>query len=395
MTSPLATGLDVCAAAPPARLRRARLGLLTNQAALDDNLVGAAERVAEVFPGQLQALFGPQHGLFQEQQDNMIETAHARHPRLAVPVHSLYSATRRPTPAMLEPIDVLLVDLPDVGTRVYTYVWTLYECLQACRDADVAVTVLDRPNPIGGVIVEGPLLDPEFSSFVGLRPMPMRHALTLGEAARWLNAEVGAELDVISARGWRRAQQQPDTGRAWIPPSPNLPRFAGAAVYPGQVLLEGTNVSEGRGTTTPFEVCGAPWLDPFALTDDLRCHDLPGVVAQPYRFEPTFHKFAGESCGGVFLHVADPQRFRPYRTTLTLLNAIRQQAPDRFAWRPPGYEYDQVHMPIDLLTGAATARLAMDAGKADPAALSRVDVEAWRHAVADALLYDRNAAFEG
>jgi uncharacterized protein YbbC (DUF1343 family) len=394
MTSPLQLGLELVLDSPPEPLARARrFGLLMNQASVDGRFRYAHDLLAARFPGRVAALFGPQHGLWSEQQDNMIETAHAVDPGLGVPVHSLYSERRQPTPEMLDGLDLLVVDLQDVGTRVYTYVWTLLLTLEACAEAGVPVLVLDRPNPLGGLAVEGPLLEPSCASFVGLAPIPMRHALTIGELARWFVSTRGIRVDlhVQPLRGWSRTALWSDLGRPWVPTSPNLPRFLGVLVYPGQVLLEGTNLSEGRGTTTPFEVCGAPWLEPRALAGALRELGAdPQIALRPYRFEPTFHKFAGQSCGGLFLHPLDPRTARSYRTTLALLAAARRLAPDRFAWRPPPYEYETERMPIDILTGSPRTRLAIDGGAeaADLDELAAVDAAAWTAATGAARLYD-------
>jgi len=347
-------GLEVACAEPPQVLRESRaFGLLCNQASVDIDYVHAADRMHAAFGARLAALFGPQHGLWSTEQDNMVETAHARHPRLGVTVHSLYSETRRPTPAMLDGLDLLVVDLQDVGTRVYTYAWTLVNCLRACAERGIAVLVLDRPNPLGGEVAEGPLLDLDYTSFVGGAAIPMRHGLTLGELAQFCNTELGinATLDIAPMRGWRRAQLWPDTGRTWIAPSPNLPRFEGALVYPGQVLLEGTNLSEGRGTTMPFEQWGAPFLDAFALVDALRGREPAGVTLRPVQFEPTFQKHQGMPCNGLFLHVTDPADFRSLRTSITLLRTARELWPDQFAWLPPPYEYETERLPIDILGG--------------------------------------------
>ena len=234
-------------------------------------------------------------------QANMIESGHGRHPGLGVPVYSLYSETRRPTKEMLADLDCLIVDLQDVGTRVYMFVWTMLECLNACAEAGVSVLVLDRPNPIGGNIIEGPLLDIRYRSFVGGAAIPMRHGLTIGEMARLLNVEqnIGVNLSVFSMTGWSREQNFSDLNRAWIPPSPNLSRLESTLVYPGQVLLEGTNVSEGRGTTTPFEIVGAPFIDAHILHHAMTSLELPGVSFLPIQFRPTFDKWSGEVCGGV------------------------------------------------------------------------------------------------
>ncbi|MCC6670862.1 MAG: DUF1343 domain-containing protein [Planctomycetes bacterium] len=384
-------GLEVALEDPPEALRHARFGLLCNQASLDAGFRCAHALLGARFPGHLRALFTPQHGLFGEEQDNMIESPHGRDPETGIPVHSLYAATRKPSAEQLKGLDLLVVDLQDVGTRVYTYVWTLMLCLEACAAAGVEVLVLDRPNPIGGRLVEGPPLSPALRSFVGLHPVPMRHGLTLGEAARHINrsAGLGARLHVVPMQGWRRDLLWGDLGRTWVPTSPNLPRHEGALVYPGQVLLEGTNVSEGRGTTTPFEVCGAPWVDPHRLLRELEPVLDDALVVRPYRFRPTFHKFHGESCGGLYLHPREPHAVRSYRFSLGLLAALRRLWPEHFAWRPPPYEYEAVHAPIDILTGDPGVRSAVDAGAApaEVARLGAADAKAWWSAVAEDLLY--------
>lgn len=381
-------GLERCLEHPPEVLRGARFGLLCNQASITHDFALAYEALAARLPGQLVALFGPQHGFLSEQQDNMIETPHAREPRLQVPIHSLYAQDRKPTKKQLEGLDLLVVDLQDVGCRVYTYVWTLLYCLEACAEQRIPVLVLDRPNPLGLARVEGAMLDPEFASFVGLHPLPMQHGLTLGELAHLLNAErgIGAELHVMPCEGLTRAMTWRETGRAWIPPSPNLPRVEGVDVYCGQVLLEGTNLSEGRGTTTPFELFGAPFVEPYRLRDALAERQLPGVVFRPVRFEPTFQKWQGKSCGGLFLHVTDPETFAAYRTTLAVLACVRALWPNDFAWRQPPYEYETEKLPIDILTGSAAVREAIDAGE-DPTPLAEVDGEAFAARTAAARAY--------
>ena len=363
MPATIQLGLEVALEHPPQALRDARrFGLVCNQASVDGAFRHAAMLLHERFPGRLGALFGPQHGLWSTEQDNMVETAHDRDPRLGVPVHSLYSETRRPTPEMLDGLDLLVVDLQDVGTRVYTYAWTLVHCLEACAEAGVRVLVLDRPNPLGGEVAEGARLDPAFRSFVGLASIPMRHGLTLGELGRHCNQAlgIGCALDVVPMRGFGRAQLWTDLDRAWLPPSPNLPRADGCFVYPGQVLLEGTNLSEGRGTTTPFEQCGAPWIDGFALADAMRERGLEGCALRPVAFEPTFQKWRGRRCGGVFVHVTEPRRLRSYRLTLSLLRCARELWPDRFAWNPPPYEYEETLLPIDILAGGSDVRRFVD-----------------------------------
>jgi len=352
-------GLEAALDEAPQAIRDSRgFGLLCNQASVDDEFRHAADLIHARFPGKLKALFSPQHGLWSAQQDNMIETAHGVHPRLGVRVHSLYSETRRPTQQMLDGLDLFVIDLQDVGTRVYTWIWTVVHCMEACAQKGIPVLVLDRPNPIGGEVAEGPLLDHAFASFVGLAPIPMRHGLTLGELARCCNdlLGIGADVRVQPMRGWNRSMLWPDTGRAWIPPSPNLPRYEGVLVYPGQVLLEGTNLSEGRGTTAPFEQWGAPWLDPWQLLPLLAPRALHGVVLRPIEFEPTFHKFCGQACKGLWVHPTDARAFRPYRTTLALLRAVQELWPQESQWRQPPYEYEKELMPIDILCGNATTR---------------------------------------
>jgi uncharacterized protein YbbC (DUF1343 family) len=387
MSTPVETGLELALREPPKRLRDARaFALLSNQASVTRGFAHAADAMHERFPDALRALFGPQHGLWSTEQDNMIETGHARYRGL--PVYSLYSETRIPTDEMLDGLDLLVVDLQDVGTRVYTYVWTLTHCLEACAARGVEVMVLDRPNPLGGAVAEGALLEREFTSFVGRAPIPMRHGLTMGELALYCNTtlDVGCELHVVPMQGWRRELLWQDCGLAWVPPSPNLPRAEGALVYPGQVLLEGTNLSEGRGTTTPFEQFGAPWIDARALCEAVG--EVPGAVLRPVSFEPTFQKHRGEACNGLFVHVTEPRAFRSYRMTMQLLRALRERHGDALCWNDPPYEYEQHLQPIDILAGAPGLRSWVDEG-GDPAGLDAL-AEAppgWWPSVAPSLLY--------
>ncbi len=356
------TGSARLAAHIGARAAGRRVGLLSNPASLDAgrrHVVDVAAAAPEV---RLAALFGPQHGFRSDVQDNMIETGHARHPRLGVPVYSLYGETRAPTPAMLSEIDVLVVDLQDVGTRVYTYVHTMTNCLQACAAADVPVVVCDRPNPVGGTAVEGPMLRPGFESFVGQFPVPLRHGLTIGELARLCNETfgLGASVEVLPLDGWRRDAYHDETGLPWVLPSPNVPTLDSAVVYPGMVLFEGTNLSEGRGTTRPFELAGAPWLDAHRVAEAMNGLELPGAWFRPAEFQPTFQKHAGETCGGCQIHVADRAAFRPVLTAVALLQVCRRLDPDRFAWREPPYEYEEVIPPIDILSGSDALRRSLD-----------------------------------
>ena len=340
-----------------------RVGLVCNPASIDAAYRHTAQRLRQAPDLALAALFGPQHGFRSDVQDNMVETPHARHPTYDIPVHSLYSDLREPTAAMFDGLDVLVVDLQDVGTRVYTYIYTMANCLRAAARHNLPVVVCDRPNPIGGVQVEGPLLEPGHESFVGQFPIPLRHGLTIGELARLFNDHfgLGAELQVARLDGWERAAYHDATGLPWVMPSPNLPTLESAVVYPGAVLLEGTNLSEGRGTTRPFELLGAPWIDGEALAGRIADAALPGVVARAAHFEPTFQKHAGRPCGGCQMHVTDRAAFRPVLTAVAVLQAIRRADPARFAWREPPYEYERTKQPIDILAGSAALRRQIDA----------------------------------
>jgi uncharacterized protein YbbC (DUF1343 family) len=279
-------------------------------------------------------------------------------------VFSLYSETRVPTAEMLRGLDALVVDLQDVGTRIYTYIYTMANCLQAARAHGLPIVVCDRPNPIGGVQVEGPMLEDGFQSFVGQFPIPMRHGMTIGELARLFNEHfgIGAKLEVVAMRGWTRGQYFDETGLPWILPSPNIPTLESAIVYPGTVLFEGTNLSEGRGTTKPFELTGAPWVDPEREAATLNGLSLPGVHFRPAPFEPTFHKFAKVPCGGCQAHVTDRRRFRPVEAGVALLDVFRRAGGPDFAWREPPYEYEHTIPPIDILYGSASLRERLEAG---------------------------------
>src|SRR5262245_8022335 len=386
-------GLERCLENPPEVLRSARFGLLMNQASVDGAFRYACDVLAERYPGQLAAIFSPQHGLWSEEQANMIESPHGRHEPLGLPVYSLYCETRQPTVDMLKGLDCFVIDLQDVGTRVYTFAWTMQNCLRACAAARIPVVVLDRPNPLGGAVAEGPLLEPGYESFVGGLAIPLRHGLTLGELARLMNEEqkFGAVLEVVNMTDWRRETLFDDTGRQWVAPSPNMPRLVTALLYPGQVLLEGTNISEGRGTTLPFEVVGAPFIDPCAFAARLAAADLAGLAIRPIRFVPTFDKWKGQRCGGVALHVVEPQMVRSVTMTLRILASIRSLWPHNFSWLPPPYEYEREKMPIDILFGSARLRETLVSENAISDAtikeLARLDEAAWWRRVQPYLLY--------
>jgi uncharacterized protein YbbC (DUF1343 family) len=358
----VATGLDVFRDESWKQWGKGRLGLLSNQASLDSRCRTAKAVISEVLPGRLKALFGPQHGLGGEDQDNMIETGHSRDRELNLPVFSLYSEVREPSPEMLDLVDILVVDLQDVGTRVYTFASTLLGCMKAAARSAKKVIVLDRPNPLGGRSVEGNLLAPELYSFVGPYHLPMRHGLTLGEMARLFNHvfALDCDLHVVPVKGWRRAMLWPETGLRWMMPSPNMPLPETAMVYPGQVLWEGTNVSEGRGTCRPFELFGAPFLDTKGIRSTLQPEDTEGCDLQDISFRPTFNKWQGELCRGFFIHVLDPLLFHPYRLSLALLSAILAVHGRDFRWKEPPYEYEYKRLPIDLILGDSSLRESLE-----------------------------------
>lgn len=362
-------GLDRLGIDPDKFLGKANLGLVANQASVGqtgrtaNNLEHAVTIIDRALPGRLKTFFGPQHGFLGEKQDNMVESDHDRE-RAGRNVFSLYGQTRRPEPEMFEGLDILLIDLVDVGTRVYTFAHTMSYCLEAAADAGIKVMILDRPNPIGGSLVEGNLLKPAFESFVGLHPIPMRHGMTMGELARYIAAtkKLNLELEVIEVSNLFRKMSFPDTGQTWVMPSPNMPSYKTALVYPGQVLLEGTNLSEGRGTTRPFLLFGAPYIDSIKLKEELDNVKLPGVFFRPISFEPTFNKHMGKLCHGLEIHPLSDNNFRPFRTTIAILSTIINLYPEEFSWSDPPYEYEFKRRPFDLITGDSRIRSGLEKG---------------------------------
>ena len=340
------------------RLNGLRVGILANPASVDHAFRHVVDQFAEASEFKLAAIFGPQHGFRSDLQDNMIETPHATDPRRDVPIFSLYSETREPTKEMLDLIDVLVIDLQDVGARIYTYIYTMANCLIAAAKTGTPVIVCDRPNPIGGIQVEGPMLEPGFESFVGQYPIPMRHGMTVAELARLFNEHhaIGAPLEIVSMEGWSRELYFDDTEIPWIMPSPNMPTLDTAIVYPGTVLFEGTTVSEGRGTTRPFELIGAPWLDGAALTARLNQAGLAGVRFREVMFEPTFQKHAKAPCGGCQIHVTSRWDFEPVKAGVAVMREAYGLGAGQFKWREPPYEYEHDKMPIDILAGSTSLR---------------------------------------
>lgn len=364
------TGLELIHTSWPAGLKGARVGLLAHPASVSRGLEHAIDTLfrgpgKKPKPFELKTLFGPQHGLWGETQDNMVQWRGFRHRQTGLPVFSLYGSTRKPLPRMLKDIDALVIDLQDAGARYYTFIWTMELCMQAMAGAGKSVVVLDRPNPLGGALTEGTVLEEAYASFVGSRPLAARHGMTIGEIAGYLRESFYPALDlhVIAMRGWRRRMWFDETGLPWVMPSPNMPTLQSATVYPGMCLLEGSLLSEGRGTTRPFEIFGAPFIEPEALVKRLKAFRLPGCVFRPLYFEPTFQKHAGKLCGGAQIHVTDRERFRPFKTGVAVLKAVRELYPREPLWKKPPYEYETKKMPIDILAGTSRLRETIDRGE--------------------------------
>jgi uncharacterized protein YbbC (DUF1343 family) len=295
----------------------------------------------------------------------MIEWQGFSDPRTGVPVYSLYGEVRRPTAEMLADVDVLVFDIQDVGTRVYTFIYTMALAMAAARDHGKRFIVLDRPNPINGTVFEGSLLEPGHESFVGMYPIPMRHGLTIGELAQMFNTEfgIGCELSIVPMKGYDRGLWFDETSAPWVIPSPNMPTLETATVYPGTVLVEGTLISEGRGTTRPFELIGVPYADSNELAERLQSYRLPGVHFRPHSFLPTFQKHAGRLCHGVQIHVLSREEFRPVITGVAVIKAIRDLYPQDFQWKLPPYEYVHDRLPIDVIAGGTRIREQIEGGK--------------------------------
>ena len=354
-------GIEVLLRERAGDLQGRRIGLVTNMTGVDRALRSDIDLLAARRDIQLVALFGPEHGVRGDvQAGGHVDSS--RDAATGLPVHSLYGEHREPTPDMLRGIDLLLFDIQDVGARFYTYPYTLANVLRAARREGIPVWVLDRPNPVGGLKVEGPVLEPAQASFVGMFPIPVRHGMTIGELARLFNGEfgIGADLTVVPMRGWRRGDAEPGGAMPWVPPSPNMPTRDTALVYLGTALLEGTNVSEGRGTTRPFETLGAPFVDGRQLADALNALGLPGVRFRPTAFTPSFSKHQGRACGGVQIHVTDRDAFLPFRTGLAVVKALHDLYPEAFRFQSdapgatPGF--------FDKLAGNAWLRPAIERG---------------------------------
>jgi uncharacterized protein YbbC (DUF1343 family) len=359
-------GLETLLEAELHPLRGARVGLICNQASVDHEFRHAADLLYEHPSVELRALFGPQHGIRGDVQDNMIETDHTVDRETGLPIHSLYSETREPTEGMLADLDVLVFDMQDVGCRIYTFAYTMANCMVAARKFRKKVIVCDRPNPINGVDVAGNVLEPEHASFVGQFPIPTRHGMTLGELARMFNEhfQLNCDLEVVKIEGWERSVWHDQTDAPWVMPSPNMPTLDSATVFPGTVHFEGTQLSEGRGTTRPFELIGAPYVEAEEYARRLNELDLRGVFFRSCIFRPTFQKHGGTSCGGVQIHVTDRNVFEPVMAGVAMVKVAHDLYPKEFRWKEPPYEYVYDRNPFDVIAGTSSIRQAIEQGTA-------------------------------
>ncbi|MBD3316560.1 MAG: DUF1343 domain-containing protein [Chitinivibrionales bacterium] len=356
-------GLDEFLEHFPRALHGKELGVLCHAASVTSSYAHITEALWKHPDCRLKAVLGPQHGLFGQTQDNMVEWKGYRHPRYDIPVYSLYGETRKPRACMLEGLDALVIDLQDVGARPYTYIWTVKLCLEACAELSVPVWLLDRPNPIGALAFDGPPLEEEFHSFVGGAPIPLCHRMTMGEMARLIRDLYvpDVQLTVVPMKEWWRDSLWCETGLPWVLPSPNMPTPDTALVYPGMVLLEATNLSEGRGTTRPFELFGAPYIDSDLFRDALYDGGFSGCIFREHHFIPAFQKWAGEYCHGMQVHVTAPRLFAPVRTAAIIIAAAKAASQGRFAFNDPPYEYETEKMPFDILSGGSILRENLEA----------------------------------
>src|SRR6266852_3391660 len=343
-------------------LRGARVGLVCNQASVDHGFRHVADLFDQHSDIKLTTLFGPQHGIRGDVQDNMVETAHAVDRKTGVPVYSLYSETREPTEEMLDDVDVIVFDLQDVGCRIYTFVYTLANCMRAAKKFGKKVIACDRPNPIGGTKVAGVVLAPDCASFVGQFPIATRHGMTVCELGRMFNEQfgIGADLECVTMSGWSRELWYDETDGPWVLPSPNIPTPETTAVFPATVHLEGTQMSEGRGTTKPFWFAGAPYIDADDFAAALTRFNFPGVYFRSCIFMPTYQKHAGQACGGVQIHVTDRQAFEPVVAGIAIVKSAFDMYGDQFRWKEPPYEYEYDRNPFDLISGSSKVREAIE-----------------------------------
>ncbi|PIE01937.1 MAG: hypothetical protein CSA81_09315 [Acidobacteria bacterium] len=388
MMNKVITGLERL---EPSSMLGESLGLLMHPASIDRYFKTAFQRMA-ASGLNIRALFGPQHGIMGETQDNMIEWEGYEDKNAGIPVYSLYGKHRTPTRAMLYGLDRLVIDLQDVGARYYTFIWSMLNCMRACSQEGIPVSVLDRPNPIGTEEVQGPVLDMKYKSFVGLAPIPVQHGMTIGELALYFNLhfELNCDLEVVPMEGYQRSMIFSDTGLPWVFPSPNMPSLNTALVYPGGCLLEATNLSEGRGTTLPFELFGAPFIEHNKLSKRLEAYGFEGVAFREVEFMPTFHKWKDQLCKGYHIHVTDRKKYRSFDVMACILAEIKKLYPREFLWNGPPYEYEWNLMPIDILAGHSELRLRIDEEKPMLAWLKEKDEEAkvFRKSVEGVLIYE-------
>jgi uncharacterized protein YbbC (DUF1343 family) len=363
-TKRIRPGIEVLINDKLSTLAGQRIGLVCNQATVLPDLRHAADVFFDHPEINLTTLFGPQHGIRGDVQDNMIETDHTVDARTGLPIYSLYSETREPTDAMLENVDTIVFDLQDVGCRIYTFVYTMANCMRAAKRLGKRVVVCDRPNPIGGVAIEGNSTEPEFRSFVGQFEIPTRHGMTTGELALMFNEHfgIGCELEVVKMDGWSREMWFEDTGLPWVLPSPNMPTVDTAVVFPATVHVEGTELSEGRGTTKPFEINGAPFINAYDWAAALEAYNFPGVVFRQTNFIPTFQKWAGQLCGGVQIHVTDREAFTPVFVGITMIKTAYDLYTEHFQWKQADYEYEFGKNPFDVVCGTDKIRKAIESG---------------------------------
>ncbi|HAM08686.1 MAG: hypothetical protein A2X05_10495 [Bacteroidetes bacterium GWE2_41_25] len=353
------TGLESFLNNIPSELKGKRAGVLCHSSSITSDFSHVIDVFHDLKEFKLSAVFGPQHGLHGQTQDNMIEWQSERHPEYDIPLFSLYGEHRKPTRGMLNELDALIVDLQDTGTRIYTYIWTVKLCMEACAEAGIPIWVLDRPNPVGRLPCDGPVLKEAFFTFVGGACIPLCHRMTMGEMALWIKDKYhpSCDLKIIRMENWKRSLLYSETGLPWVLPSPNMPTLQTAIVYPGTVLIEALNLSEGRGTTLPFELFGAPFINSEKLRRNLINRKINGCAFRIHNYIPTFHKFCGQLCNGMQIHVTDISIFKPVETAVEIFDAIIEtSAPESLSFIPPPYEYERKLMPFDILSGDSGIR---------------------------------------
>ena len=344
-------------------IRGMKVGLLSNISCCDSKLRPTISLFENSKKTELTTIFAPEHGLFSALQDQ-VKSPDSRYNR-RIKVFSLYDRQRKPALRTFKKLDAVVIDLPDIGTRYYTFLWSAMLMIEQTARARKKIFILDRPNPLNGITVQGPMIDEGYESFVGLYSIAIRHGMTMGESCTMFNEEyhLGADISVVKMKGWRRNHYLDNAKIHWTMPSPNMPYFSTALAYPGMCLLEGTNVSEGRGTTRPFEVFGAPWIEPHRLADALNKNRIPGALFRPTYFKPTFHKYRGELCGGIQIYVEDRKTFTPVMAGIEIVRSIKKLFPRYFRWRRPPYEFEKEKMPFDILIGNSWVRKAIEDGR--------------------------------